>query len=143
MRKFRNIKTVTSNGKFDSKKEAKHFGIFKSEFGLSVSRGKQLEIVPKQKIQGKTIRAVTYKPDYVVETVIESKSVWEMSVVHRYYIDTKSSRKSLCPVYKLKEKLCYQKGIYVIRCCSDLEAISIIQDIKAGLTPETLCAKYL
>lgn len=106
--KYGNIKTEVDGVIYDSKGESKRAEelIALEKLGIISNLRMQVpyELIPKQKDgDGKTVRAVTYKADFVYvengETIVE---------------DFKASKKFQDPVYKLKKKLMlFRHGITI------------------------------
>lgn len=99
MSKYKNKKVMIDNILFDSKKEANYYTYLKML--ERASKIKNLELQKKYilqghfKLNGKTIRAITYIADFVYE---DDKGV--------HVVDTKGYRTE---VYKIKKKLFMKK----------------------------------
>ena len=96
--KYFNRKTIYKGKIYDSKKEAKRAYELDmmQRAGLihNLERQKSFELQPSFKLNGKTIRAITYIADFVYtkngQVIVE---------------DVKGSKKTLTEVYRIKKKL--------------------------------------
>ena len=91
--------------KFDSNKELEYYLVLKDRVKrgeiLSLKRQVSFIIQPEFKVNGKTIRAITYKADFVYKDLTDG-------AVH--IIDVKGCKTE---VYKLKKKLLAYRGIFI------------------------------
>lgn len=77
MNKYKNKKVIFEGITFDSKDEAAYYKVLlekkaKGEI-LEIILQPKLELIPKFKINGKTIRATTYTPDFLVRYANEQE----------------------------------------------------------------------
>ena len=121
--KYRNKKTVIDGIKFDSQLEARCYKPLKDS-GLEFTRQEPFEIQKSFKDGEKTIRAMTYRADFVV--------------THngiRYVLDAKGMQ---TPEFKIKYKLLLFQGIRII-CVSSMKRMGeACIYIKQGMTPMEL-----
>ena len=103
--KYKNDKITYQGETFDSKKEFEYYLILEDRVKrgeiLSLQRQVSFIIQPEFKINGKTIRAITYKADFVYKDLKDG-------AVH--IIDVKGYKTE---VYKLKKKLLAYRGIFI------------------------------
>lgn len=103
--KYKNEKITYRGETFDSKKEYEYYLILKDreKHGEITELKKQvsIEIQPSFKINGETIRAITYKADFVYKDLKDGKT---------HVVDVKGYKTE---VYKLKKKLLAYRGIYI------------------------------
>ena len=96
--KYSNKKTSYKGIIYDSKKEAKRAYELDmmQRAGLihNLERQKSFELQPSFKVNGKTVRAITYIADFVY--IKDGKTIVE---------DVKGSKKTLTEVYRIKKKL--------------------------------------
>ena len=96
--KYRNKKIIIDEITFDSTKEGKRYLELKQKEKLGeisdLVLQMKFELLPKYKINGKTIRAISYVADFVYKE--NGNEVIE---------DVKASKKFQTDVYKLKKKL--------------------------------------
>lgn len=106
MNKYYSRKVIIDGIKFDSKKEGNRYLelklLLKARKIRDLELQKKFELLPKYKINGKTIRAISYVADFVY---------WDISKNEMIIEDTKGFKTE---VYKLKKKLFeYKYGIEI------------------------------
>ena len=106
MSKYYSRKVIIDEIKFDSKKEGNRYLelklLLKARKIRDLELQKKFELLPKYKINGKTIRAISYVADFVY---------WDISKNEMIIEDTKGFKTE---VYKLKKKLFeYKYGIEI------------------------------
>lgn len=98
--KYNNKKVVYDNIKFDSKKEMTRYAelklLEKAKKITDLELQKKFIIQDKFKINGKTIRAITYNADFTYFTTLDNKLHIE---------DVKGSKNIITEVFKIKKKL--------------------------------------
>ena len=107
--KYHNTKVEYNGIKFDSVKEMKHYQLL--EYRQKIGEIKELklqvpyELIPKYKMNEKTIRKTTYVADFVYYDTRDNKT---------HVIDVKSSFTRKNQVYRIKKKLFeYKYGIEI------------------------------
>lgn len=106
MSKYYSRKVIIDGIKFDSKKEGNRYLelklLLKAKKIRDLELQKKFELLPKYKINNKTIRAISYIADFVY---------WDISKNEMIIEDTKGFKTE---VYKLKKKLFeYKYGIEI------------------------------
>lgn len=106
MSKYYSRKVIIDGIKFDSKKEGNRYLelrlLLKARKIRDLELQKKFELLPKYKINNKTIRAISYIADFVY---------WDISKNEMVIEDTKGFKTE---VYKLKKKLFeYKYGIEI------------------------------
>lgn len=106
MSKYYSRKVIIDGIKFDSKKEGNRYLelklLLKARKIRDLELQKKFELLPKYKINGKTIRAISYVADFVY---------WDISKNEMIIEDTKGFKTE---IYKLKKKLFeYKYGIEI------------------------------
>lgn len=106
MSKYYSRKVIIDGIKFDSKKEGNRYLelklLLKARKIRDLELQKKFELLPKYKINNKTIRAISYIADFVY---------WDISKNEMIIEDTKGFKTE---VYKLKKKLFeYKYGIEI------------------------------
>ncbi len=107
--KYHNIKVEYNGIKFDSVREMRHYQLL--EYRQKTGEIKELklqvpyELIPKYKMNDKTIRKTTYVADFVYYDTRDNKT---------HIIDVKSSFTRKNEVYRIKKKLFeYRYGIEI------------------------------
>ena len=102
--KYHNKKVEYNGIKFDSKKELEFYKILleKQENGEVTNIRLQVPFTlqPAFKFNGKTVRAITYKADFVYQDIAENKEI---------IVDVKS-RGTITEVFKIKRKMMLYNG---------------------------------
>ena len=114
--KFKNVKVVIDSITFDSKLESNHY-IQLRDAGFDMEMQTVYRLQESFLHQGKLVRAITYKSDFVLKLPYET-----------YVIDSKGL---LTEVFKIKSKmLLHSHGIEII-CVSSMKAMEmVIERIK-------------
>lgn len=109
MSKYYSRKVIIDGIKFDSKKEGNRYLelklLLKAKKIRDLELQKKFELLPKYKINNKTIRAISYIADFVY---------WDISKNEMVIEDIKGSKNIITEVFKLKKKLFeYKYGIEI------------------------------
>ena len=122
--KFGAIKTTIDGIRFDSKIESKHY-IQLRDSDLVFEMQVTYTLQPSFKHEGKLIRAIQMRPDFVVKTPYET-----------YVLDSKGQ---LTPEFKLKAKLLlHSHGVEIIPVTSMRAMDLVIDRIREANTPREI-----
>lgn len=121
--KYKAQKATEDGIKFDSKLERNCYLVLRDS-GLEYSLQESFQIQEGFKDEGKAIRGITYKSDFVIK--------------HNGNIFILDSKGMLTPEFKLKRKLLLYRGHRIICVGSQKLMRDVIRCIKGGHTPKEI-----